>query len=115
MQQLNVNLSIPVPEDYVIISKVEFEELKQQKLNGVYWNMKDLKAKVNKKSSQWIEENILYSTRFRKMLDYKNGGFVFYPEGKGREWSFHALRMAQFLDKYFSDIFLESVKKKQEV
>lgn len=54
----------------------------------------------------------LYPTRFREILDYKNGGFVFYPEGKGREWSFHAPRMSQFLDKHFSDIFQESVKEK---
>lgn len=104
MQQLNVNLSIPIPADSVLISKVELEELKQEKLSGVYWNMKDLSIRINK-SGRWIKENILYPSRFRKILDSKNGGFVFYPESQGQTWSFQASKMAAFLDKHFAEIF----------
>ncbi|MDI4707113.1 DUF771 domain-containing protein, partial [Pseudoalteromonas shioyasakiensis] len=65
MQQLSVTLNIPVPEDSIIIKKVEYEELKQNELQGVYWNMKDLEGKINRKH-EWIKENILYPSRFRK-------------------------------------------------
>ncbi|MED1094679.1 DUF771 domain-containing protein [Bacillus capparidis] len=104
VQELNVNLTIPVPEDSVIISKVELLELKQQELAGVYWNMKDLEHRIRRKS-EWIKENILYPSKFRKMLDIENGGFVFYPNAKGQAWSFQANKMAAFLDKHFSEIF----------
>ncbi len=104
MQQLNVSLSIPVPEDMVLIQKVELEELKEQTLVGVYWNMKDLEQRINKKS-EWIKENILYPQRFRKILDSDNGGFVFYPKAKGQTWSFLATKMAAFLEKHFAEIF----------
>ncbi|GAA0496796.1 DUF771 domain-containing protein [Salinibacillus aidingensis] len=104
MQKLNVNLSIPVPSESVIISKVELEELKEQELLGVYWNMKDLEKRVNRKS-EWIKDNILYPSRFRKTLDCENNGFVFYPKTKGQTWSFQASRMAKFLDENFSLIF----------
>ncbi|NUJ32929.1 DUF771 domain-containing protein, partial [Pseudoalteromonas sp. 2103] len=67
MQQLSVTLNIPVPEDSIIIKKVEYEELKQNELQGVYWNMKDLEGKINRKH-EWIKENILYPSRFRKIL-----------------------------------------------
>lgn len=104
MQQLSVQLTIPVPENYVLVSKVELEELKRNELTGVYWSMKDLEKRINKKS-EWIKENILYPSHFRKILDVEHGGFVFYPKAKGQTWSFHAPRMAEFLDKYFDQIF----------
>ena len=104
MQQLNVNLTIPIPSDSVLISKVELEELKRNELAGVYWSMKDLENRTNKKS-EWIKENILYPSRFKKILDIENGGFVYYPKNKGQTWSFQAYKMADFLDKYFKQIF----------
>lgn len=100
MQQLNVNLSIPVPDDQVLITKVELEELQRQELSGVYWNMKDLEKRIGRKQ-EWIKENILYSSRFKKTLEE----FVYYPKGKGQSWSFQAIRMATFLDTNFSRIF----------
>jgi phage pi2 protein 07 len=103
-QQLNVSLSIPIPADSILISRVELEELKKKELAGVYWNMKDLEQRTSKKS-EWIKENILYPARFRKILDIENGGFVFYPKSKGQTWSFQATKMASFLDKHFSQIF----------
>ncbi|WP_277679730.1 DUF771 domain-containing protein [Gracilibacillus dipsosauri] len=96
MQQLSVTLNIPVPEDSIIIKKVEYEELKQNELQGVYWNMKDLEGKINRKH-EWIKENILYPSRFRKILDVEYGGFVFYPKAKGQIWTFKATDMAKFL------------------
>jgi len=104
LQQLNVSLTIPVPDDMILIQKVEFEQLKKNELKGVYWNMKDLEQKTTRKS-EWIKENILYPSRFRKILDAENGGFVFYPKVKGQTWVFQASKMAEFLDKHFSKIF----------
>ncbi|APT50998.1 hypothetical protein BSA171_03615 [Bacillus safensis] len=103
-QLLGVSLSIPIPADQVLISKVELQELKEQSLIGVYWSMKDLEEKIAKKS-EWIKSNILYPSRFRKILDSENGGFVFYPKSKGQTWSFQASKMANFLDQNFTNIF----------
>ncbi|KIL35127.1 hypothetical protein SD71_15930 [Cohnella kolymensis] len=104
MQQLTVQLSIPIPAGSVLISRVELEELKKQELSGVYWSMKDLEQRINRKS-EWIKENILYPSRFRKTLDVEQGGFVFYPKSKGQTWSFQAVKMAEFLDRHFAQIF----------
>lgn len=100
MQQLQVNLSIPVPEGYVLVTKVKLEELHQEKLSGVYWTMKDLEDRINKKH-EWIKDNVLYPSKFRKILDVKKGGFVYYPEVIGEKWSFLASKMAKFLDDNF--------------
>lgn len=104
MQQLLVKLTIPIPSDSILISKVELEELKQSQLVGVYWSMKDLEKRINRKN-EWIKENILYPAKFRKILDVESGGFVFYPSSKGQTWSFQASKMADFLEKHFKDIF----------
>ncbi|PAD23512.1 hypothetical protein CHH62_21810 [Niallia circulans] len=103
-QQLSVNLTIPIPSDSVLISKIELEELQNSQLQGVYWSMKDLEKRINRKH-EWIKDNILYPPKFRKILDVNNGGFVFYPKSKGQTWSFQATKMARFLDENFNIIF----------
>ena len=104
MQQLEVNLTIPVPADSVLIKKIEWEELQQEKLSGVYWNMKDLEKRTNKKQ-EWLKDNLLYVPKFKESLDVKNGGFVYYPSKSGEKWSFQATKMAMFLDQNFHLIF----------
>lgn len=104
MQQLSVDLTIQIPSDLVLISKIELQDLKKQQLVGIYWTMKDLESRMNRKH-EWIKEHVLYPNKFRKLLDVENGGFVFYPKIKGQTWSFHAQKMAEFLDKNFHQIF----------
>jgi|SRR5699024_948507 len=104
MQNLNVNLTIEIPEEYVLIKKIELEQLKSEANSGVWWSMKDIEKRINKKRN-WIQDNILYPTRFKKILDVKQGGFVYYPESQGERWVFQASKMTEFLEKYFTDIF----------
>lgn len=104
MQRLNVELSIDIPEEYILITKVEYEELKEQELHGVYWTMRDLEQRTNRQS-KWLKEHILFHPQFRKKLDSENGGFVFYPKSKGHTWAFQATKMTEFLEKNFSRIF----------
>lgn len=104
MQQLKAEVTVSIPPEFVLVSKAEYEELNEQTLTGVYWNMSDLKKRINK-SDKWIKENILYPTRFRSKLDARNGGPVYYPESQGQSWTFQAKEMAEFLDKNFHRIF----------
>lgn len=106
MQQLSVNLTIPIPTDQVLISKVELEDLKNQSLIGTYWSMKDLEKRTGRKID-WLKENLLYPPYFKKVLDVELGGFVYYPASKGQAWSFQATKMADFLEKNFNRIFKE--------
>lgn len=103
-QQLNVTLLIPIPEDMILIKKVEYEELKAQSLPGQYWTMKDLEKHIGKEW-RWIKDNILYPSEFRKILDVQNGGFVYYPKGRGKSWIFLASKMSRFLEDNFHTIF----------
>lgn len=99
-QQLNVQLTIPIPEDQVLISKIELEDLRSQQIAGVCWTMKDLEMRTGRKK-EWLTDNVLYVPKFKEKLDVKNGGFVYYPKGKGSPWSFQARKMSQFLEDNF--------------
>lgn len=100
MQQLQVNLTIPIPEGYVLITKVEYEELQQEKLRGHYWSMEDLEKRTGKKRL-WLKTNLLFIPRFKEELEK----FVHYPIAQEDEWSFHATKMVNFLDENFHLIF----------
>ncbi|SER94382.1 Prophage pi2 protein 07 [Gracilibacillus ureilyticus] len=104
MQNLQVQLKFQVPEDYVIIKKVELEELKRNELEGKYWTMRDLENRINRKQ-EGIKENVLYPSEFKEILNVENGGFVYYPKARGQLWSFQATKMAKFLENHFIDIF----------
>lgn len=105
MQQIQAVVTFPIPEESVLISKVEYEELKEDSLQGRFWTMKDLEKRLNRQAL-WIRDNILLRPDFKEELDVENGGFVFYPrQGTGEKWAFLASRMSEFLDKHFAEIF----------
>lgn len=101
-QQLKVEATISIPADYVLIKRVEYEELQHSSLSGVCWTMQDLEKRLGRRSG-WIKDNILF--KFRKILDIEYGGFVTYPKSQGQSWLFHAEKMAGFIDKHFNLIF----------
>lgn len=103
-QNLKIKLEVKIPNEYVLITKVEYVELQKDQLVGRYWTMQDLENRIGKKQV-WIKENILYQPKFKKQLDVLQGGFVYYPKAKGEKWSFHAAKMAKFLDDNFYGIF----------
>lgn len=103
-QKFKVELVVKIPDEYVLITKVEYEELLHERLAGRYWTMQDLENQIGKKQV-WIKENILYQPKFKKQLDVLQGGFVYYPKAKGEKWSFHATKMANFLEDNFYKIF----------
>lgn len=103
-QKFKVELEIKIPDEYVLITKVEYEELLHVRLTGRYWTMQDLESQIGKKQI-WIKKKILYPSKFKAQLDVSVGGFVYYPKAKGEKWSFHATKMAKFLDDNFYKIF----------
>ncbi|MGB3161581.1 MAG: DUF771 domain-containing protein [Carnobacterium sp.] len=108
MQQQTVELNIlwQVPADSIIIKKSEYEELVVNSLSGETWTMKDLERKT-KKRAIWLRKNVLDVPEFKEILDVENGGCVFYPDtGTGERWAFQALRMSNFLDENFPNIYI---------
>lgn len=87
MQQLEVSLSIPIPAESVLISRVQLEEFKRQELTGMYWSMKDMEKRTSR-GQVWLRENLLFPPQFKKELDSENGGCVFLSESERPELEF---------------------------
>lgn len=87
-QELSV--TITVPDEYILIKKIEWEEMIENQLSGRQWEMKDLVERIGR-NLQWFKDNILYA--YKNELSTARGGFVKYPESKGMPWKFGAAKM----------------------
>ena len=101
IQNINVNLAIPIPDDMIVIKKTEFEELKQNEIIGHWVGMHDL-VKRTGRSDVWLKAHILNNINLRDRLDIENGGWVFYPR-KGDKWLFKLSGLKDFVENEFSN------------
>lgn len=100
-----LDAKIPIPEDYVIIARVEYEELKKADEIGRWMSLKEVLERINR-GYEWFTINVLKNPKYRRILDVDKNkdGFVYYP-GDGRDtYLFHRKKMLEFLDENFADI-----------
>lgn len=62
-----LNVTVPIPETHVLITKDEYEELIAYSLDPV-WNMSDLKKKLKIASDETIKDRLLFHPRLEKEL-----------------------------------------------
>lgn len=102
-QTLEVKVTIPVliPEDKVLIDKVEYQELKKKDFDG-WVGLNVFVEKANR--SRTTIKKLLNRPEMVKVLSVENGGWVFYPPDAGK-WSFHYKEMMEFINKEFYQKF----------
>ncbi len=81
-----LNVTVPVPETHVLITKDEYEELIAYSLDPV-WNMSDLKKKLKIASDETMKKHIFHP-RLEKEL--RAQGIVHYPDENFNRWRFNA-------------------------
>ena len=78
MQALKAEVVIEVPENMVLVDKVEYLKLKEKDYIGKTWTIADLKRELNiKKNQAWITECIL-KPNIKEIKDW-----CFLKEGTG--------------------------------
>ena len=78
MQALQAVVTVQVPEDKVLVDKVEYMELKEKEYIGKTWKIKEMKEELGiTKSVTWITECIL-KPNYKDIKDW-----CFIKEGKG--------------------------------
>ncbi|MCO6060541.1 DUF771 domain-containing protein, partial [Pseudomonas sp. MOB-449] len=102
-----LNVTVPIPETHVLITKDEYDELIGYSLDPV-WNMSDLKEKLNIASDETIKARFLFHPRFEKEL--RAQGIVHYPDENFNRWRFNARKMNKFVDEHFNEIYKERIK-----
>lgn len=94
-----LEIKVPIPETHVLISKEEYEDLKENELLGQYYTMKDL-VRLSGRSESWLKENLLDHPERRKEIK----DFTYYPSGKGDRWLFKATGLREYLENEFLEI-----------
>lgn len=98
-QNLKVSLSIPIPEDLVLITKIEYDELTKDNLRGRKFNLQELSERTG--ISKNMIKDLFDKPRVRKIADVEKGGFVAYPMNPGSPYLFLASKTIDFIDSNF--------------
>ncbi|WP_161980098.1 DUF771 domain-containing protein [Streptococcus sp. S784/96/1] len=104
MQQ-TFNITVPVPENLVVISKEEYLSLVNQREEGQWWDIDDVIDLLRIGRSKLIND-ILLNPRYKAEFDIEQNasGFVAYPKGKGSPYRFLASRTRKYFENHFADI-----------
>lgn len=99
---------IPIPDDYVIISKVEYEELMKADDVGRWMSLKEVLDRINRKYD-WFSLKVLKNPRYRNRIDASrsSNGFVYYPRGGKDKYLFLKSKTIEFLEENFAEILKE--------
>lgn len=99
MQQ-QLNATINIPSDFILITKVEYEQLLNNYSEGKFISLKELAEHLDC-SPQWLKENILFNPRYKN--DLKE--FVHYPSASGEKYKIHMKKAFQYFDEHSISIF----------
>lgn len=99
--EVQATISVLIPEDKILVDKVEYQELKEKDFDG--WVGMDVFIKKSNRSRTTIK-NLLNRPEMVKILSIENGGWVFYPADAGK-WSFHYKEMMEFINNEFYQKF----------
>ncbi|PCR99080.1 DUF771 domain-containing protein [Lactococcus fujiensis] len=77
---------------------VSQQETRIEEFNG-WVGMEEFEKQSNRSSTKISE--ILCKPSIRKRADFENGGWVYYPKGKGDRWSFKYKPMMEFINLRF--------------
>ncbi|EGE53065.1 DUF771 domain-containing protein [Streptococcus parauberis] len=106
MQQV-FNVSVPIPDDVVVISKEEYLELLSDNEQGKWWGIEDVTKLLDISKTKLIND-ILLNPDLKSEIDVaKNSkGFVVYPKNKGCPYKFLATRTRKYFEENFTTILL---------
>lgn len=96
---------IPVPDDCVIITKIEYEELKKANTVGQWMTLQEVLDRTTRKYD-WFSQKILKNPRYRNMIDIEKNpdGFAYYPGEGNDKYIFLRSKTLNFLEENFSSI-----------
>ncbi|MCJ0951530.1 DUF771 domain-containing protein [Mammaliicoccus sciuri] len=99
MQQ-QLNATINIPSDFILITKVEYEQLLNNHNEGKFISLKGLADHLDC-SSQWLKESILFNPKYKKDLEE----FIHYPTASGEKYKIHMKKAFEYFEKHSISIF----------
>lgn len=96
--------TINIPSDYVLITKVEHEQLLERQ--SIAMTMKEV-CEEFQRDRTWVKKNVIDKPYFRRKFEK----FSQFPEGKNGQYRFHRNKMLEFIDEYYEEIIERSNEK----
>lgn len=93
-----LQLMVEIPEEYVLITRVEYEEMQQKMEVGKIEDFSWFREQVKIANGELVKERILYP--YREELER----FVRYPSQKGEPWKFHKNLTMQWIENNFDKV-----------
>ena len=93
-----LNITVPVPDTHIIISKVEYHNLKDKQPMNM--TLKEV-AEYYQQTTRWVVTHIIRDVYFRRKIE-PFSQFV-NEDGKGK-YLFHREKMKKFLNDYDEEI-----------
>ncbi|MDT2436829.1 DUF771 domain-containing protein [Enterococcus avium] len=96
---------IPIPDDCVIITKIEYEELKKADDLGQWMTLQEVLNRTTRKYD-WFTQKILKNPKYRNKIDIErnSNGFVYYPGEGNDKYVFLRSKTLEFLENNFAEI-----------
>ena len=105
-QQIQITANYVIPEQFIIVDRVEFESMKL-KLESIWITLDEALENLPFKKA-WFRENILIVPKFRKRLDVKNGGCIDFPVSeRGGRYKVHREMFRKWCDENLAEVFRE--------
>lgn len=101
---------IPIPEDYVIITKIEYEEVKKADTVGRWMTLQEVLDRTTRKY-EWFTKKVLKNPKYRNKIDIEKNpnGFVYYPGDGNHRYVFLRSKTLVFLEENFASILKKGV------
>lgn len=98
MQAIEAKVQVVIPEEFVLITKVEYKSLKENEQKGEIGDMKWFKSLVGIASDATVKEKILYP--YREELE----PFIKYADGGQSHWRFHKNQTRDWIERNFDKV-----------
>lgn len=103
--KIQPTIEVKIPDDQLLVNKIEYESLQDQSLVGKIWKLDDLRAWLGNKDVKWIKEFILYRPSFQKELEQMDSeNLIHISSGRGDKWWFKASAMSEWIEDHWSQI-----------
>ena len=101
------NIEVPIPEDLILISKIEYVELLNQNERGQWWTIDKVEELLSISKTKLVND-ILLNPTIKKEIDIEQSpdGFVSYPKTKGSPYRFLARKTREYFDTNYQKILL---------
>lgn len=99
------NISIPVPDNLVVVEKEAYLDLLAKIEEGKWWLIDDVLKLLNISRTTLIND-VLLNPKVKEEIDIEENkdGFVLYPKGKGSPYRFLASRTRKYFEENFAAI-----------